>query len=259
MFDTHCHLYFESLYKDLEEIILKSEEKGVKYFLVPGIDLKTNKKAIEISNVFENVYASLGIHPTVRIDENNIDSLTKKVEEQINHDKVQAVGEVGLDYYHRENPERIQKILLEKQLLIALKYDKSVILHNRHATEDILSVIEKLGFQNFSDGLVFHCAEPNDSILNASIKYNYYLGIDGDITFDLDKQNFIEKIPLENLVLETDSPFLAPSTKGIKEKDKINYPYFLPLIARKVAEIKKIDFNVLIEITLENSLKLFNI
>ena len=259
MFDTHCHLYLDPLFKNISEIINKSRDSKVKYFLVPGVDLKTSKKAIEISLEFENVFASVGIHPTIEVEKENIVSLVYKIEEIINSDRVVAVGEIGMDYYHKVNPERIQKNLFEKQLDLAIRYNKPVIIHSRHSSEDIISSLKNKGLKNFSKSLVFHCAEPENEILEVSKKYNFFIGVDGDVTFDIKKQNFVRKVPLENMVLETDSPYLSPTSNGKKDKSIINYPYNLPLIAERVSKIKNISVENIVQITTENALMLFGV
>ncbi|MBU0998030.1 TatD family hydrolase [Patescibacteria group bacterium] len=259
MFDTHCHLYLDPLYSNLDKIILRTKEVGVNYLVIPGIDYKSSLKAIEISNCYENTYAAVGIHPTTLISAENIEKEIFKIEELVLKDKVVAVGEIGLDYYHKVNSESTQKVLLEKQLKLAIKYNKAVIIHSRHSSEDIISLIKKSGPKNFNSNLVFHCSEPEDEILKIAIKYKYFIGIDGDITFDKNKQDFIKKVPMENLVLETDSPLLAPTKDGRKDRNKINYPYYLPEIANKVSKIKNIEVNEIIKKTTSNALLLFGV
>ena len=259
MFDTHCHLYLEPLNLDLDRIIFKSKESEVNYLVVPGVDYKTSLKSVEISNCYENVYAAVGFHPTELIKEEDIEKELFKIEELISKEKVVAVGEIGLDYYHKVNSESIQKVLLQKQLSLAIKYNKTVIIHSRHSTEDIIKLINNFGPENFDKSLVFHCAEPAEEILNFVISNNYFIGIDGDITFDKNKQDFIRKVPLEYLVLETDSPLLAPTNDGIKDRNKINYPYYLPQIAKKVSEITNISLDKIIKTTTSNALLLFGV
>jgi TatD DNase family protein len=259
MFDTHCHLYIDPLLKSLDEIILKSFESGVKYLMVPGVDFATSQKSIEISNCYENVFAAVGIHPTTIIEKEQIDKSLYKIEESIQKEKVMAVGEIGLDYYHKFNSESTQKELFDKQLKIAVKYNKSVIVHSRHSSEDVISVIKHNNPKNFSKSLVFYCAEPVNEILDFVLENNYFIGIDGDITFDKDKQIFVKKIPLKNIVFETDSPYLAPTEDGKKDRDKINYPYYLKKAIEKVAEIKNIEVDFLIKETNKNAHLLFGI
>jgi len=257
MFDTHCHLYLDSLYFNLDEIILRARKVNVNYLVIPGIDYKSSLKSIEISNCYENTFAAVGIHPTTTVKEEDIEKYIFKIEKLILKEKVVAVGEIGLDYYHKVNSESIQKILLEKQLKLAIKHNKASIIHSRHSTENIISLLKGLGPENFESSLVFHCCEPEKNILKFVKENNYFIGIDGDITFDKYKQDFIKKVPLENLVLETDSPFLAPTKDGKKDRNKINYPFLLPEIAKEVSKVKSINLDKIIKKTTENALLLF--
>lgn len=259
MFDTHCHLYHDLLIKHLDEIINKSKKGGVEYFLVPGVNYITSEEAIEISNNFRNMFSSVGIHPTEKIENENIDQLLSKIEELVNENRVVAVGEIGLDYYHKNNSEKVQKALFEKQLIIALKHEKSVIIHSRNSSNEVVNVLEKIGTNVFKRKLVFHCAEPEEIILNTCLKNNFYIGIDGDITFNKRKQDFIKKIPLKNIVIETDSPYLAPTFDEKKDKEKINYPYYLKFIVQKISEVKNISVEKTINQTTKNALLLFGI
>ena len=259
MFDSHCHLYSDPLYQNLDNIIAKTKEVSVNYLVVPGVDYKTSITSTEISNCYENTYAAVGIHPTTLINEEDIEKELFKIEGLISREKVVAIGEIGLDYYHKINSELVQKILLEKQLKLALKYDKAVIIHSRHSTDDIIIILKKLGLDNFKNSLVFHCAEPEKDILDLVKENDLFIGIDGDITFDNVKQEFIKRVPLSNLVLETDSPYLAPTMNGIKDREKINYPYYLPQIAKKVSELKDINLSSVIKKTTENALLLFGV
>lgn len=259
MFDTHCHLYISPLYENIDKIILNSKESNVSYLLVPGVDINTSLKSIEISNCYENVFAAVGIHPTIVIEKDDIDKNLFKIEELLQKENVLAVGEIGLDYYHKNNSELVQKELLEKQLRLAIKYNKAVIIHSRHTSDEIISLISKFDLKSFDKGLVFHCCEPSKELLSFCIKNNFFIGVDGDITFDSQKQDFIKEVPLENLVLETDSPLLAPTDNGLKDREKINYPYYLPQIAQKVSKVKNIDLNKIINITTKNALLLFGV
>jgi len=259
MFDTHCHPYINPLINNIDEIVLKSIENGVKYIMVPGVDYKTSQMSFEISNCYENVFAAAGIHPTTIIEREEIDKSLYKIEELVQKEKVMAVGEIGLDYYHKYNSESIQKELFDKQLKIAVKYNKSVIIHSRHSYEDVISVIKQNNPNNFSNSLVFHCSEPVNEILDFVLENNYFMGIDGDITFDKDKQIFVKNIPLKNIVFETDSPYLAPTEDGKKDRDKINYPYYLKKVIEKVAEIKNLEVDLLIKETTKNAHLLFGI
>jgi len=259
MFDTHCHLNLSEYFSDPEDIIVKAREAGVDYLLIPGTDLQNSRKAVDLANTFENVYASVGVHPTVDLEKMGLGKTITALEELIEEDKkIVAVGEIGLDYYHLNTPVSIQKEFLISQIKLALKHNLSIILHNRHATEDILPLLRSLGWDNLVGKTVFHCCEPNLDILDLVVKHNLFIGIDGDVTYDETKAEFIKKVPLSNLVLETDSPFLTPQPKKEGDADN-NSPVNLIYVARKVATLKNIKLEKVIFETLQNSKKLFNI
>ena len=275
MFDTHCHLNFKAFAGKVDEVVDRTRKAGVNYFVVPGADVETSKKAIEIAGKFAGIYAAVGIHPhhiyqyqTSNIknqkDKSNIKNDLKLIEELLVSPKVVAVGEVGLDrhYYQKTkysnyqiNEEfiELQKEVLLTQLKLAKKYKKSIIIHNREAKEDLLDILSTNYDLLSTISIVFHCCEPDGELLSFARKHKIFIGVDGDICYRKDKQEFVKKIPLELLVLETDSPFLSPFKKFPNE------PKNLPLIASFMAAKIGISQNELGRITEANSKKLFKI
>jgi TatD DNase family protein len=259
VFDTHCHLNSIEFPPDITPIVNSAREVGVKYFLIPGFDIKSSGKAIDIASNFENIYPAVGIHPTKNLE--NISELVAQLSHLLEKNtSIIAVGEIGLDYYRFVSPSRIQKQLLEEALKLSIKHDKTVILHNRQAAEDVLAVLEKMGPKNFSGKLVFHCCEANSDILKFAEKHCLYMGVDGDVTYDSTKQDFIKKVPLELLVVETDSPYLMPEPmRSMKPRPPYNEPKNVKLVVSKVAEIKGLSVDKVIFQTTSNGLALFNI
>lgn len=260
MFDTHCHLnllFFEEKYF---EVIEKARKEGVSHFLIPGVNIETSKRAIEIAQTFNNVYAAVGIHPTEKLDEYDLDKTIFQLEELITaSDRVVAVGEIGLDYYHLNTPARIQKEFLKEQLKLAIKHDKAIILHSRHSSEDIIPVLKEVGLDNIKGKTVFHCCEPIQELLGFAVKNRIYIGVDGDVTYDTEKAEFIKKVPEGLLVLETDSPFLTPEPiRSHNNNTDNNEPKYIKYIAEKVSEIKNIEIDDLRTITTNNANRLFN-
>ncbi len=282
LFDTHTHLQFKAFKNNLEEVIKDAKKSGIKYINIVGTDIPSSKKAIKIAEKYENVFAVIGIHPhhifsylsknVILSETKNLDPSAllqddiKKIEQLLKNPKVIAVGETGMDrhiYGRTKYPKyqitnefiNLQKKAFEKQITLALKYQKSLVIHNREAVEGLLDVLA-LHLEGASVNLkaVFHCCEPDQRLLDFAKKNNIYIGIDGDITYDKEKQEFIKKVPLDLLVLETDSPFLTP--KGLKN---LNTPANLNIISEYIADILKIEKEKLAEITFKNSRKLFNI
>jgi len=275
MFDTHCHLNFKRFKKNLDEVISKSKLAGIKFFVIPGTDVKTSIKSVEISKINEGVYSAVGIHPhhiyklRLKNKQSDIDYIMDKINSLAQNQCVVAIGEVGVDkhiyvdtiyggYFVDNVFIKLQKDILSLQIKLAIKHHKSLILHNREATRDLLEVLNDNWSSELSRHTVFHCCEPNNQLLEFAKKRHVFIGLDGDITYDQEKQDFIRRVPLRLLVLETDSPYLLP--EPLKSKKLYpNTPANLEIIAQKVADIlnKKVDY--IKKITTENGLKLFNL
>ena len=284
MFDTHCHLNFSAFDGILEETIFEAKKAGVEKFVVPGTDVETSKKAVEIAKKYEGVYAAVGIHPhhvfkikNEKIKNKNdneklkISKIIKAIENLLTKPKVVAVGEIGLDrhIYQKTKYEdykideefiALQKEVFLAQLNLAKKYKKTVIIHNREAKDDLLKILTSNQQLVTSNRIVFHCCEPDFDLLDFAKKHHIYIGVDGDVTYDPKKQAFVKEVPLSLLVLETDSPFLTPSPFRDNKKTKFpNTPKNLSLIAQKVAEIKGEKVEKIMKITKENGERLFGV
>jgi len=269
MFDTHCHLNFKAFDGQVEQVIKRAKKAGVNYFVVPGTDLETSKRAVELAEKYSEIYVAVGIHPH-HAREISIQHSVSCIQDLLKSKKVVAIGEVGIDKYvykktkyenYQINPEFVQaqKQLFIAQIKLAVKYKKSLIIHNREATGETLAILgESSILDPLAGHIVFHCCEANDCLLKFALAHHIYIGVDGDVTYSLSKKEFVKKIPLELLVLETDSPLLLPEPLRSQKKYP-NEPKNLVLIAQKIAEIKKTSINQLIKVTDDNSKKLFQI
>lgn len=285
MFDTHCHLNFRVFEGKVRQVIKEAKESDVNYFVVPGTDIETSKKAVEIAQKFNGVFAAVGIHPhhinqiqnsNLKSQNENLNLKIKELEKIITFPKVVAVGEIGLDKYiyqktkyknYQVNDDFIefQKIFFIEQLKLAKKYKKPVIIHNRQAKKDLLDILNA-NYHLLNTNIVFHCCEPDDELLNFAIKNKIFIGVDGDVTYNKKKQEFVKKIPLNLLLLETDSPFLKPrvtslirSDKNVTEKERVNEPKNLLITAYFVSKILKKSFDEIAEKTTKNGKKFFNL
>ncbi|MDD3679607.1 MAG: TatD family hydrolase [Candidatus Shapirobacteria bacterium] len=265
IFDTHCHLNFEVFNNQEESVISRARKAGINYFLIPGSDLPTSQKALNLAKKNQNVFASAGIHPHHAQDQVDI----KKLESLIKMLKVCAVGEIGLDYHQypktkHENYQinsqfkEDQKILFIKQIKLAQKYQKSIIFHNREAKEDLLTILKIYWNEGLKNRTVLHCCEPDEELLAFAKKNHIFIGVDGDVTCWNKKARFIKKVPLEMLVLETDSPYLTPEPIK-KEKSFPNEPKNLILVARFIANLKNVPLETLVSQTTVNAQKIFNL
>lgn len=248
--DTHCHIHFDQFDEDREKVIQRAIQNKVNMVLNIGTDLETSKKAIELAEKFAIVFAAVGVHPN---DGDSMDdTVLNQIEEFTHHDKVKAIGEIGLDYYWMQVPQKKQIEIFRQQIKLAKKCHLPIIVHNRDAHEDVLKVLkeEKAG----SLGVVLHSFTGDTEYLTSAIKENYYISFTGVITFkNTNYINLIDKVPLEQLLLETDSPFLTP----VPFRGKRNEPSYIKYIAERISKIKGISVEELANITSENARNLF--
>jgi len=274
MFDTHCHLNFKRYKKTLDDVIARALEAGVTRIVIPGTDITSSKKAIEIAAAHEGFYAAVGIHPhhafkLLQSDEMTVESELSEIEKLLDHPKVVAVGEVGMDRHEYEETKyaayavdeafiKTQEQLLCSQITLAIEYNKSLILHNREAIGDILPILEDCWDQKLAGRTVFHCCEPNLRLLTFAQKHHIIIGVDGDVTYDSAKQNFISQVPIEMLVVETDSPFILPEPL-LSQKKYPNEPAHMRYVIEMVAKLKESTIEEISKITMENGQRLFGL
>lgn len=246
LIDTHCHLN-ENEYDNVEEIIKRMN--GI--MITAGCDDKTNLEVIEQINKYDNVYGVLGIHPE-SVTEATEESL-KIIEDNIKNPKIVGIGEVGLDYYWDKTHIEEQKALFIKQIELAQKYNKTVVVHSRDAIEDTLSIVKQYPGVKF----VFHCFGSSLDVAKELVKRNIRLGIGGVVTFKngVKLKEVVEGIDLDYLLLETDSPYLTPEPY----RGKRNEPSNTFFVAQKIAEIKGIEVDKVIEKTAQNAIDQFDL
>lgn len=251
--DTHAHLFFENFKDDLDDIISRAKDNGVDYIVVPATDLKTAREAIAIAEKYEQIYATVGIHPHDTKDWN--ESLIPEIEKLANHKKVVAIGEIGLDYYYDFSPKDQQIKAFKSQLDLAIKLELPVVIHNRDSDTDIMRIINSY----CGSGLKaqFHCY--NGSLEDAIelMKMNHFISFTGNITFKKNDElrNILKHINLNHLMLETDSPFMTP----VPHRGKRNEPAYVSIVAQQVADIHKISLEEVGKITSLNTFRFFGI
>ena len=249
--DTHAHLNFKAFNNDWQEVIERAKEAGVSIINV-GSNLKTSQKAIEIAkNYKKGVYAAIGLHP-IHVKDEDFDE--NKFLEFAKDPKVVAIGETGLDYYAgRKNIEQ-QKEIFYKLIRIAGQVNKPIIVHNRDAGEDVMSVL--LSLRNPPKG-VMHCFAENWQYAKLILDLGMLISFTGLITFTKNTETLrvVKDVPLERLMIETDSPFMTPE----KYRPARNEPAYVIEIAKKMAEIKKIPLEKVAKQTTENAKKLFKL
>jgi TatD DNase family protein len=250
-FESHAHLYFEDYDKDREELIeqlLSSEIEGI---LNAGVDLKTSEQCIDLSERYERIYAACGFHPN-DVAEHDLKDL-EVLKTLIQHPKVVAIGETGIDLYRDRAPLDIQRKFFIRQLEIALENDMPVIVHSRSAEEQTLDVIDQVSPKYNG---VFHCYAGGIDTAFKLIEKGFYISFTGNLTYkNNDREEVVRELPLESMLLETDSPFLTP----VPFRGKRNDPGKLKYIAEKISQIKGITVQEVAKITTFNSKKLFKI
>jgi len=275
MFDTHCHLNFKRFQGQEKEIIEQARSVGINGIIVPGTDVKSSFKALELAKLYSGVYAAVGIHPHhaqeiyLKSDNPNTINPLKEIETLLEHEKVVAIGEVGLDRHVYKNTKyknyevtndfiKSQRELLISQIHLALEYKKSIIFHNWEAKNDLIPLLHAHWDTLLEYRAVFHCCEPDEELLQFAKTHHIFIGVDGDVTYDIKKKEFIKHIPLDMLVLETDSPYLLPEPLRSQKKYP-NTPSNITLIAEYIADELHISKAEIAEITTQNARKLFNL
>lgn len=246
--DTHCHIYKE-YYENIDEILKRALESNINRVINNGCNRESNKEVLALANTYNNMYVALGIHPE-SIDTYQKEDLTF-IEENLSNPKVIAIGEIGLDYHYTKENKTLQIKLLENQLKIAETHNLPVIIHSREATEDTINTLKKYHVKG-----VIHSFSGSLETAKIYIKMGYLLGINGVITFKNSKlKEVIKELPLEHLVLETDSPYLTPEPF----RGKPNEPARIKEIATFISELKGISLEELARITNENIMRIFDI
>lgn len=246
--DTHCHIYKE-YYENIDEILKRALESNINRVINNGCNRESNKEVLALANTYINMYIALGIHPE-SADTYQKEDLTF-IEENLSNPKVIAIGEIGLDYHYTKENKTLQIKLLESQLKIAETHNLPVIIHSREATEDTINTLKKYHIKG-----VIHSFSGSLETAKIYIKMGYLLGINGVITFKNSKlKEVIKELPLEHLVLETDSPYLTPEPF----RGKPNEPARIKEIATFISELKGISLEELARITNENIMRIFDI
>ena len=252
LFDTHCHL-MSSTYRnlDVQEIIDEAGVSGVSKMCTVGYDLPTSKQALDIARRFSNVYAAVGIHPNEVVKHHQGDLLTLK---NLTHaNRVVAIGEIGLDYFHHTTNRKQQKEWFIAQLKLAKAFRLPVLIHCRDAYDDCLAILKEHDVRHG----IMHCFLGTPAEAQAFIKQGFYISFSGVATFTNAKklQATISTVPISKIVLETDAPYLAP----VPYRGRINFPKYLPYVGKRVAAIKNINYEELVQITSFNANKVLNI
>lgn len=251
--DTHSHLNSSALYQKLEEVINAAKLNNVGLLIVPGYDLESSKIALKLAEKYEFIYAAIGFHPTEIKD--YTEEEYKWLEENINHQKVVALGEIGFDFHWDTTTKEEQLVAFRRQVEIAKKAKKPLIIHSRDAIQLTYDMLKETNCSTI--GGVMHSYSGSLEMAPLFIKENFYLGIGGPVTFKNAKEikKVVENIDLKYLLSETDSPYLTPHPYRGQE----NGPKYIPLIVEEIKNIKNLELQEVEQVLLDNAKRLFRI
>lgn len=251
--ETHCHLdYLKN--EPLEEILKKSQEAGVEKIITISVEPDNFDKAREIALENENVFFTQGIHP--HDAKLATEEAFQIIEERCSEDKMVAVGEIGLDYHYNNSPRDKQIEVFKRQLAIATRNDKPVVIHSRDADEDMAAVLKEMAPALKRKGVI-HSFTSSLELAKTALDLGFYLGFNGIITFKKAQEvrDAVAIAPLDRILTETDSPFLSP----VPHRGRENAPYRLPHIIEKIAEIKEAKVEEVAAIAYQNAIDLFKV
>ena len=255
-FDTHAHYDDEKFNDDREEVLNKIYKSGVTKCINMGCDLKSSKTAIEIANRHNFIYAAVGLHPE-EIPQNE-EELFKTISQikdlAVKNKKIVAIGEIGLDYYWKQDNKDLQKMAFIKQIELANELNLPVSIHTRDAIDDMIAIIRKY---KLNCGGVLHCCPFNRELVKHGIENGLYIGFGGTSTFKSSKNacEIVNMIPEDRILIETDSPYLSPEPKRGTRNDSSNLKY----IVEKLAEYKEIEPEKIAKLTYDNAKRLFRV
>lgn len=253
IFDTHAHYDDRAFIEDKDSLLSEMYEQGVERIVNIGCSMKSSRKICNMVEQYDFLYGTVGVHPddAANLTERDMEELVKLSK----HDKIVAIGEIGLDYYHEDVAKEIQKKWFVRQLALAKELHLPVVIHSRDAARDTLDIM-KAEHAN-SDGGVIHCFSYGVEMAREYLNMGYYIGIGGVVTFKNGKKlkEVVDDTPLDRIVLETDSPYLAPEPF----RGKRNCSSYLTYVAEEIAAIKRIDIEEVYEAAFQNACKLYGI
>ncbi len=253
LIDTHAHLDFPRFDKDRNEVIARAWDSGISYIVNVGADLASSRRSIELAQEYPFIFATVGVHPHDASELNQ--ELLDEIKEMASDEKVVAIGEIGLDYHYDNSPREIQKKAFKKQLQLAKELGLPVVVHSREADKDTLEIL-RADFDT-NNGGIMHCFGSGLEMAHQCLGMGMYLAFGGVSTFKNagDLREVIMEVPLEKILIETDSPYLTPEPL----RGKRNEPKFVRFVAEKIAEIKGIGLIEVAETTTANAIKVYNL
>ena len=254
--DSHAHLDDDAFEGDREQIILEIKKAGITKVISAGYSLEGSKKAIELSKKYDFIYATCGISPNdIPQTEEELWKVLEQIEDLVkNNDKVLAIGEIGLDYHWNKENIDLQKLAFVTQIKMANELGKPIVIHTREAVMDTITILKENKVENKG---VFHCCPLNRELVKEALQLGFYISFAGPVTFKNSKNanEIIQMVPLDKILIETDSPYLSPEPF----RGKRNEPRNVKLVAQKIADVKNVSLENVANITFANAKKIFQI
>lgn len=254
LIDSHAHLDMSQFDHDRDDVINRAKSKGVEHIITIGTDLESNKRAIDIADKYPDIYAAIGIHPheVKDIEDNTYDEIKELIK---NSKKIVAYGEIGLDFHYLYSPEDVQIKRFREQIDLASEFNLPLIIHSREAEIETIDILREAFKGKKGLNGVLHCFSGNIEMAENVIEMGFYISFSGIVTFKkADKiQSIVKKIPVEYIIIETDSPYLAPQPF----RGKRNEPVYIEHICRKISELNGLSFEDVSRITSFNTMTLF--
>lgn len=255
LFDSHAHLDDEKFDEDRDTIIEEIHKSDVEKFVSAGYSLEGSKKAIELSQKYDFIYATVGNSPNdIPQTKEELWKMLEEIENLGKTKKVVAIGEIGLDYYWNKENKELQKEAFIEQIKIANKLDLPIVIHTREAVMDTLQILKE---NTVNKKGIFHCCPLNRELVKEALKLDFYISFCGPVTFKNSKNaaEIIEMVPNDKMLIETDSPYLSPEPLRGRRNDPRNVEY----VAQKIADVKGLEIEQIADSTYKNALKIFNI
>lgn len=252
-FDTHAHLDDEKYDQDREEMLKRAKNNGIAYICNIGYDLPSSQRSVQLAQKYDFIYAAVGIHPQDAETVN--DSTWEEIKKLAQEPKVVAIGEIGLDYYRDLSPREIQRKVFQEQIILAKQLNKPIVVHDREAHGEVMEILTKEKLPEA--GGILHCFSGSWEMAQACINMGFYISIAGPVTFNNAKKlkEIVPKLPLERLLIETDSPYLTPEP----HRGKRNESTYVVHVAEQIAQLRGMDVEELGNVTTANAKKIYQI
>jgi TatD DNase family protein len=253
LIDTHCHLDFERFDEDRQAVVQRAAEAGVERIVMPALDLENCRAVLALTEQFEGVFAAVGIHPNSSAEWQ--DNWIDEIRAFAGHEKVVAIGEIGLDYYWDSSPKAVQQRALSMQLELAAELALPVIIHNRESDGDVLRLLAQSPLKGRERPGVLHSFSTSWETAEAALDMGYFIGFTGPVTYKKadELRAVAAQAPLDRILVETDAPFLAPQ----QHRGKRNEPAYVVYVAEKIADVRGLATAEISQRTTENARRLF--